>query len=122
LKPIVGTTNMSTAAIPAAWLRRKVVQFWPGRRGRPTMYLATVDWATSMPSLSNSPWIRSAPHNQLARLISSIKSRISLEIAGRPPLDRDFQRQKTLNPCRCQRITVSGLMIATTFTTLGQNR
>jgi hypothetical protein len=26
LKPIVGTTNKSVAAIPAAWLRRKVVQ------------------------------------------------------------------------------------------------
>src|SRR6267142_2260627 len=25
------------------------------------MYLATVDWATAMPSLSSSPWIRGAP-------------------------------------------------------------
>jgi hemoglobin len=27
-----------------------------------TMYLATLDWATSNPSLSSSPWIRGAPH------------------------------------------------------------
>jgi hypothetical protein len=26
----------------------------------------TADWPTSMPSLSSSPWIRGAPHNQLA--------------------------------------------------------
>src|SRR5262250_2186571 len=60
------------------------------------MYLATVDSATWMPSLSSSPWIRGAPHNPLARLISWIRSRISLGIAGRPPLDRDFHRQKPL--------------------------
>ena len=43
--------------------------------------------------------------------------RISRGIAGRPPLERDFQRQKALNPCRCQRIAVSGLMIAMASTT-----
>jgi hypothetical protein len=62
------------------------------------MYLATVDWATSMPSLSSSPWTRGAPHNPFARLIPRIRSRISRGIAGRPPLDRDFQRQKALYP------------------------
>jgi len=66
------------------------------------MYLATVDSATSTPSLSSSPWIRGAPHSQLARLISRIRSRISLGIAGRPPLERAFQRQKALNPRRRQ--------------------
>ena len=90
--------------------------------GRLTMYMATVDWATSMPSLSNSPWIRGAPHNQLSRLICGIRSRISCGIAGRPPRGRDFQRQKALNPRRCQRTKVSGLMIATVSTTLGQKR
>jgi transposase InsO family protein len=43
------------------------VQLCPGRLGRLIMYLATVDWAISMPSLSSSPWIRGAPHKQLAR-------------------------------------------------------
>jgi hypothetical protein len=64
-----------------------------------------------MPSLSSSPWNRGAPHNQLAWLISQIRSRISLGIAGRPPQGQDFQRQNALNARRCQRISVSGLMI-----------
>jgi hypothetical protein len=86
------------------------------------MYLATVDSAISMPSLSSSPWIRGAPHNPLARLISRIRSRISPGITGRPPRGRDFQRQKALNPRRCQRISVSGLMIETASTAAGQSR
>jgi len=53
---------------------------------------------------------------------SRINSRIFLGIAGRPPLDWDFQRQKALNPRRCQRISVSSLMIATVSTTAGQRR
>jgi hypothetical protein len=52
----------------------------------------------SMPRLSSSQWIRGAPHNQLARLISRIRSRICLGITGRPPLERDFERQNALNP------------------------
>src|SRR5262245_32914116 len=85
------------------------------------MYLATMDWATSIPSLRSSPWIRGAPQSQLAWLIGQLSSRISLEIAGQPPLDRNFHLQKALNPCRCQRITVSGLTIATASTTLGRD-
>ena len=64
------------------------------------MYLATVDWAIWMPSLSSSPWIRGAPHKQLARLISRINSRISAATAGRPAPEHDFNRQNALNPCR----------------------
>ena len=37
------------------WLRRKVRQDCPGGRPRLTMYLATVDWATSIPSFNISP-------------------------------------------------------------------
>jgi len=37
-----GTMNTSMAAIPSAWLRRKVRQFGDGERDRRTMYLATV--------------------------------------------------------------------------------
>jgi hypothetical protein len=47
-----------------------------------------------MPSLSNSPWIRGAPHSGLAKLISRISSRISGGTVGRPPRRLDFQRQK----------------------------
>ena len=42
---------------------------------------------------------------------SSIRSRTSLSICGRPPRGRDFHRQNALKPLRCQRTIVSGLMI-----------
>jgi hypothetical protein len=54
-KPIVGTTNRSMAAMSGAWLRRKVRHPWLGGPRRLTMYLATLDCATSNPSLSSSP-------------------------------------------------------------------
>jgi len=43
------------AAIACAWLRRNVFQFC--ERGVPlrAMYLETVDWATSKPSIKSSP-------------------------------------------------------------------
>ena len=47
-------------AIPAAWLRRNVFQPWEGGLCGLVMYRATVDWATSTPSISSSPWIRGA--------------------------------------------------------------
>ena len=45
------------------------------------------------PSLSNSPWIRGAPHNGFSQLIVRIRSRRSRSIRGRPARFRDFQRQ-----------------------------
>src|SRR5438105_13186550 len=44
----VGTTNRSMAAIASAWFRRNVFQLCEGVPPR-TMYLETVDWATSKP-------------------------------------------------------------------------
>jgi len=44
------------------WLRRKVVQRWPSPGTRFFMYRCTVRFETRMPSLSNSPRSRSAPH------------------------------------------------------------
>jgi hypothetical protein len=52
---IVGRTKRSTAAMPSAWFVRNVRQLWDGGRQRRHIYRATVDWATSKPSLSNSP-------------------------------------------------------------------
>src|SRR5450756_2067233 len=75
-----------------------------------------------MPSLSNSPWIRGAPHNGLAMLISRISLRISVGKVGRPPRRRDLQRQYDLNPARCHFITVSGFKTARAFRTVGANR
>src|ERR1700692_3607997 len=55
-------------------------------RGEPfrlAKYLATLVCPISMPNLSNSRWIRGAPHSGLAMLISRISRRISTEpLAG----------------------------------------
>src|SRR3979411_1287664 len=87
-----------------------------------TIYLATLVSPTPIPSLSNSPWIRGAPHSGLAMLISRISFRISGATVGRPPRRRDFQRQYDLNPARCHLMTVSGFTIARAFRTVGANR
>ena len=99
------------ATMPSAWLRRNV--FHPCEGGGPLrpIYLATLVWPISMPSLRSSPWILGAPHNGLAMLISRISRRISNGTVGRPQRCRDFQRQYNLKPARCQRITVSGFTI-----------
>jgi hypothetical protein len=76
-------------------LRMIAKEGFPGN-GRPclgTMYFDTVDWATSMPSLSNSPWILGAPQSGFSKLIRRIRSRICLSTHGRPPSGRDFHRQ-----------------------------
>jgi hypothetical protein len=62
------------------------------------MYLATVDCATSIPSLSSSPWMRGARHSRLARLISRLSRRISNGTFSRLPRERDFQRQPQARP------------------------
>src|ERR1700726_3290456 len=119
---IVGTTNRSIAAIPSAWLRRNVLHPCEGGSLLLTIYLATLVWPTSMPSLRSSPWILGAPHNGLATLIWRISWRISTVTAGRPQRCFDFHRQYDLNPPRCQRITVSGRTIATAPYILGNSR
>jgi hypothetical protein len=52
---MVGTTNKSMAAMSGAWLCKKVRHPWLGGDRRLTIYLATLDCATSNPSLSSSP-------------------------------------------------------------------
>src|SRR6476659_5574798 len=121
-KKIVGTTKRSIAAIPSAWLRRNVFHPCDGGALLRAIYLATLVWPISMPSLSNSPWILGAPHNGLAMLISRISRRISNGTAGRPQRCLDFQRQYDLKPARCQRITVSGRTIASASYILGNSR
>ena len=64
------------------------------------------------PSFKSSPWIRGAPHRVFSRDIRRTRWRISLDTGGRPGfLRRDFHVQKSLNPSRCQPMTVSGLTI-----------
>jgi hypothetical protein len=90
---MVGTTNKSIAAMSGAWLHKKLRHSWLGGPGRLTMYLATLDWATSNPSLRSFPWMRGARQSGLSTLIRRISARRSASICGRPPNDRDFQRQ-----------------------------
>ncbi len=47
----------------------------------------------SMPSLSNSPWIRGAPQSELAMPISRISFHISSGTVGRPPRRLEFKHQ-----------------------------
>src|SRR5713101_8342393 len=89
---------------------------------RRRIYLATLVCPTSIPSLSNSPWIRGAPHSGLAMLISRISLRTFGGTVGRPPPRLDFQRQYDLNPALCHFMTVSGFTIARAFRTVGANR
>src|SRR5215471_11513515 len=47
--------------MPSAWLRRNVFNPCEGGPLLRTIYLATLVWPISMPSLRSSPWIRGAP-------------------------------------------------------------
>src|ERR1700692_40973 len=98
--------------MPSAWLRRNVFHPCEGGPLLRAIYLATLVWPTSMPSLRSSPWILGAPHNGLATLIWRISWRISTVTAGRPQRCFDFHRQYDPNPARCQRTTVSGRTIS----------
>ena len=53
--------------------------------------------------------MRSVPQSRLSRDMLMINARTSGLSGGRPPRERDFQRQKRRQPCRCQRTTVSGV-------------
>src|ERR1700730_1856577 len=98
---------MSTATMSVMWFCRKVRQVGEGYLGRHGMYLPTVAWLTSTPSLSSSPWIRGAPQSGLTRLIWRIRSRVSELTLGRPTEhDVDRHRQYSRKPLRCHWITV----------------
>ena len=110
---MVGTTKKSVETSCFAWLFKKVRHVCEGGlRGRP-MYLATVAWDTSMPSLRSSPWIRGAPQSGLAVFMFRMSSRTSRVTVGLPGAPRrPFQAQYSRNPLRCQAITVSGFTMS----------
>ena len=56
-----------------------------------------------MPSLSNSPRIRSAPHSRLSLAISWIKVTVSWDSLGLREAAPDLYFHKSLKPWRCQR-------------------
>src|SRR5208282_5937718 len=100
-------------------------EYLPALRAGPcrlVRYLATVDSATSIPSISSSLCIRGAPHSGFSLFICRMRSRISRSILGRPPRRRDFQRQYARKPRRCQPITVSGLTTVMAFKIDGNSR
>src|SRR5436309_11181419 len=66
--------------------------------------------------------MRGAPHSGFSALIRRISAHRSASIFGRPPRDRDFQRQYRRKPPRCQRTRVSGRMIVMVFRTDGNHR
>ncbi len=80
------------------------------RRG---MYFATLDTATSMPSLASSLRIRGAPQVTFAWAIRLMRLTTSRSSPGRPGLRAWLRRvQNRLNASRCQRTTVAGWTIA----------
>ena len=58
--------------------------------------------------------MRGAPQSGFSMLIRRISARRSASICGRPPNDRDFQRQQLRKPVRCQPTSVSGRIIKRT--------
>ena len=110
---MVGTVKKSTDTILFTWFSRNVRQVCQGGLRCRSMYLATVGSVISIPSLSNSPCTRGAPHIGLLRLIIRIKSRTSCGTAGRPRFPRrTFQVQYRRKPLRCQTMTVAGFTIS----------
>lgn len=55
-------------------------------------------------------------------LIRRIKRRTSTGILGRPPRERDFQRQYSWKPIRCHRTMVFGLTMTAAFSSDGIHR
>ena len=90
------------------WFARNVRHVCDGGRRRVTMYFVTVDCATAIPILRNSPWMRGAPYSWFARDIVRIISRTSAGTVGRPMRWRLFQVQNKRNPRRCHARTVAG--------------
>src|SRR5580704_16978400 len=66
------------------------------------MYFATVDWAIPIPSISNSPWMRAAPHKGLAILIcrsAHITRRRSLGVPLRDEISSVSRLGTRNSPC-----------------------
>src|SRR5260370_36169999 len=61
-----------------------------------------------MPSLSNSPWMRGAPHSGFACAICQTRSRVRRSMGGRPGARRERQVQNRRKAERCPRTTVAG--------------
>ena len=67
------------------------------------MYFWIVRLLTCSPSLSNSPWIRSAPRSRFCAAISLINATVSAGIFSLEDATLDEYFQNSRNPIRCQR-------------------
>jgi len=74
----------------------------------------------TIPSFSNSPWIRGAPQRQFSAVKRRIRSRHGESIHGLPGR-RERRRQHRRNPSRCQRSTVAGWTSTSASLHLGHN-
>ena len=118
---MVGTTNKSIAAMSGAWLRRKVRH--PCEAALPLDHVfgdaRLSDLKAELEQFAMDA--RRAPQRVLDTHPPDQRPQIR-SICGRPPKDRDFQRQYRRKPARCQRTRVSGRMIVIAFRTEGNHR
>src|SRR5215471_12790870 len=77
---------------------------------------------TTKPSFCNSPWILGAPQSGFSSAKRRIRPRISSVTLGRPPCDRERQRQYSRKPARCQPTTVAGCTISSASAQRDQQR
>jgi hypothetical protein len=92
---------------PPRWFAKNVRQVWDRVVGRPCRYRETVRSEMTIPSFSNSPWIRGAPQRQFSEAMRRIRSRQDESMRGLPGR-RERRRQHCCTPSRCQRSTVPG--------------
>src|SRR5215467_6512301 len=112
-KVAVGTVRKSIETDSRKWLSRNVRQVCDGGFLPLGISRETDLSEISIPSLSNSPWMRGAPHSGLACVICLIRALICESAEGRPPIfRRDSLVQKRRKPLRCQPMTVSGLTMS----------
>src|SRR5215470_14586756 len=112
-KVAVGTVRKSIETNSRKWLSRNVRQVCDGGFLPLGISRETDLSEISIPSLSNSPWMRGAPHSGLACVICLIRALIWELAEGRPPIfRRDSLVQKSRKPLRCQPMTVSGLTMS----------
>jgi hypothetical protein len=112
----LGTVKKSIATRSFTWLSKNARQDGDDGFLCFTMYLATVDTATSMPSFASSLRMRGAPQVTFAVDIFRIRPTSSRSKPGRPPRPARLLRvQKRLNPSRCHRTTVAGCTIARAY-------
>ncbi len=110
------------AASATRWLARNVRHVCDGAVPRPGRYRDTVRSETTIPSFSNSPWIRGAPQRWFSVAIRRMRARRSASMRGLPGRRRDPRRQHPRSPSRCQRATVAGCTSTSAFFHRGHHR